>query len=152
MRNVFKQYGLTIITCVVGVLCAIAIGLIFCFEYDYVHSIQGLEEVPARAMESFQYGRKIEMKKEEKTIETNQEIAVNDYFKVWDADGNPGKVQVLQIVGREHEEVGILSERDGKQFMSFQNPGIYTLSLLVSVNHHSEQAVEVDIPVQRALG
>lgn len=153
MRVVFKEYGLTIITCIVCILCLCAIWRILHFEYQYVAKLNGLDEAPAKAFEVYQYGGNMNMKKEERTISVGEKVAVSEYFKVWDDKGNAGSVEVVSAVGLEGVDCyhDIVLE-NGTQYFCFSAPGVYTLSLDVAIPNHSKQTIDVSIPVQQALG
>lgn len=152
MKTVFREYGLTIITCIVCIICLCVTWGVLHFEYQYVAQLNGLNEAPAKAFEVYQYGGSINMKKEEKTIVAGEKVAVGEYFKVWDDKGNPGNVEVINSIKLE----GISSPEDiilenGVQYLCFSSPGIYTLSLDVSIPNHEKQQLEVSVPVQRGL-
>lgn len=150
MKAVFRQYGLTMITCIVGLLCFLIVGYILQTESKKIWNVHGVEQMPARAMESFQFGGVMRMRKMERTISVGEKIAVNDFFKVWDSQGNPGQIAVtaVQRVEGTGEEETILQE-NGTQYFCFRNPGIYTLSLEISMARRQSQSLEVDIPVKK---
>lgn len=151
MRSVFKQYGLTIIAVIVGIACIATIGIVLRSQYRLIQRYPQLRSAPMSAMEDYKYGGTYQMHKEERTIETGQRVDVAEYFKVWDSNGNPGSVEILKAERLEEDASEIVEQENGKQYMNFHNPGIYTLSLRVTVPNHAEQRLEVNIPVQQAV-
>lgn len=151
MRALMKEYGLTVLAVIVGIGTICTVYAVVLMQYRITHPLPNPEEYPAKAMEEYQYGGEYEVKHEVRTIETGQKVAVADYFKVWDAKGNPGQVEILEVMLRDENKGScVLSKDMDKWYMTFPVPGEYVLSLRVSVPNQREQLLEVNIPVQQA--